>query len=108
MGAVEGGRVELSRDAPIEGMRPSISYLFQSVARAYAKRAAGVILTGMGKDGASGLKSMRDSGAVTIAQDEESSMVFSMPGEAIRLGAATHVLSPCGVAAALSSLAIRK
>ena len=108
MGVVEGGRVELSRDAPIEGMRPSISYLFRSVARAYANRAAGVILTGMGKDGAAGLKSMRDSGAVTIAQDEESCLVFSMPGEAIKLGAATHVLSPCGIAAALCNLALRK
>jgi two-component system chemotaxis response regulator CheB len=51
---------------------------------------------------------MRDSGAVTIAQDEESSLVFSMPGEAIKLGAATHVLSPHDIAAALSDLVIRK
>jgi len=108
MGVTEGGRVELSGDAPIEGLRPSISYLFQSVARAFANRAAGVILTGMGRDGAEGLKSMRDSGAVPIAHDEESSLVFSMPGEAIKLGAATHVLSPHDIAAALSDLVIRK
>jgi two-component system chemotaxis response regulator CheB len=107
MGVMEGGLVELSMDAPVEGMRPSISHLFKSVARVFADRAAGVILTGMGKDGAAGLKCMRDTGAVTIAQDEESSMVFSMPGEAIKLEAATHVLSPYGIVEILSNLVKR-
>ena len=59
----------------------------------------------MGKDGAEELKLMREKGAVTIAQDRESSVIYGMPGEAIRLGSATYVLSPGGIAAALISLA---
>ncbi|MGA2400784.1 MAG: chemotaxis-specific protein-glutamate methyltransferase CheB [Syntrophobacteraceae bacterium] len=107
MGVVKGGRVDLFDGAHVNGVRPSISYLFQAVADVFANRAAGVLLTGMGRDGAEGLKSMKDKGAVTIAQNEESSLVFSMPCEAIKLGAATHVLSPHEIAAALSKL-VRK
>ena len=107
MGVVKGGRVDLFDGAHVSGVRPSISYLFQAVADVFASRAAGVLLTGMGKDGAEGLRSMKDKGAVTIAQNEESSVVFSMPREAIELGAATHVLAPHEIAAALSELVSR-
>lgn len=71
--------------------RPSVDVLFKSVAEAAGKNAVGVIMTGMGGDGARGLKQMRDAGAHTIAQDEASSVVFGMPKEAIKLGAACEV-----------------
>ena len=99
-----GGRLSLTEDEPENGHRPSVGYLFRSVARIYGPKAVGVLLTGMGKDGAEGLKEIKDQGAVTIAQDEDSSVVHGMPGEAIRLGAATYVLSPSRIAAALANL----
>lgn len=92
------GEILLSKDSPVNGLRPSVSHLFQSVAGTFGKRAAGVLLTGMGKDGASELKQMREAGAITIAQDKESSVVHGMPGEAIKLDAVEHVLSPQGIA----------
>jgi two-component system chemotaxis response regulator CheB len=81
-----------------------VSWLFRSVAEALGPNAAGVLLTGMGKDGADGLKLMRDKGAVTIAQDETSSIVHGMPGVAISLDAATHVLPPENIAQLLERL----
>ncbi|MBI1982759.1 MAG: chemotaxis response regulator protein-glutamate methylesterase [Acidobacteria bacterium] len=99
-----GGNIALTQDEPENGLRPSVSYLFRSVADVYGRNAAGVLLTGMGKDGAVELKKMNDAGAVTIAQDEESSVVHGMPGEAIQLGAATYVLPPERIAAALTNL----
>jgi two-component system chemotaxis response regulator CheB len=71
---------------------PSADTLFASVAASCKTTAVGVILTGMGNDGAKGLKAMRDAGAVTIAQDEDTSTVYGMPRAAAELGAATHVL----------------
>ena len=92
-------------DGPAEhGLRPSASFLFRSLARRFGAQAAGVLLTGMGQDGAEELKLMRDAGAVTFAQDKESSVVHGMPGEAIRLGAATHVGNPERIAATLHAL----
>jgi len=99
------GRISLSSDEPENGLRPSVSRLFRSVAKAYGPRAIGVLLTGMGKDGAMELKLMKDQGAVTIAQDQETSVVHGMPGEAIRLGGATYVLSPERIPMTLTSLA---
>ncbi|OED34447.1 chemotaxis response regulator protein-glutamate methylesterase [Chromatiales bacterium (ex Bugula neritina AB1)] len=77
---------------PVSRHRPSVDVLFNSVAYSAANRAIGVILTGMGKDGSSGLLNIRNSGCPTIAQDEESSVVWGMPGSAVAIGAVDTVL----------------
>jgi two-component system chemotaxis response regulator CheB len=82
-------------DAPtVSGHRPSATVLFQSVAREYGAAAVGVLLTGMGDDGAVGLRDLKRAGAVTVAQDEASSVVFGMPAAAIALGVVDHVAAP--------------
>jgi two-component system chemotaxis response regulator CheB len=101
IGLENGPNIVLSDHAPENHLRPSVSYLFRSVAQVLGPAAVGVLLTGMGKDGAKELKLMKEKGAITIAQDEESSVVHGMPGEAIRLHAATHI------ATALTALARR-
>lgn len=83
---------------------PSADTLFSSVATAYGKRAVGVILTGMGADGAEGLKLMRNAGAATIAQDEKTCIVFGMPKAAIEIDAAEQVLPSHGIAEAIELL----
>ena len=93
MGVQKGLRIFLSTLPPESGLRPSVDFLFRSVAKNLEKNAIGVLLTGMGKDGAAELKTMRDNGAITIAQNELSSVVFGMPGEAIKIGAVDHILS---------------
>jgi two-component system chemotaxis response regulator CheB len=80
-------RVEVKAGPLVSRHRPSVDVLFRSVARAAGRNAIGIIMTGMGDDGARGLKEMHDSGALTLAQDEASSVVFGMPKEAIKLGA---------------------
>lgn len=104
MEVTSSGRVALSLAPPENGVRPSVSALFRSVAASYGRNAAGVILSGMGKDGAMELKTLRDRGGVCIAQDKESSMVFGMPGEAIRIDAAQHILSPEGIINLLAAI----
>ncbi len=99
-----GEQIRLSTEEPENGLRPSASSLFRSVAKVYGEKAIGILLTGMGRDGAWELKLMKEQGAVTIAQDRESSVVHGMPGEAISLGGATHILSPEKITAALASL----
>lgn len=108
MGVKAGNRIQLGHGPPENGLRPSVSYLFRTAAQVYGAKAAGVLLTGMGKDGAAELKSLRDMGAVTIVQDEESSVVFGMPGEAVKLGAAMHILDPEKISRLLQSLAFRR
>ncbi len=104
MGVDPSCRIVLSRDPPEGGLRPAIGHLFRSVAEVYGPRAAGVLLTGMGVDGARQLKLLRDRGAVTIAQDAESCVVSGMPAEAVRLNGASLVLSPEKVAKMLVDL----
>jgi len=104
MGVASGPRIVLSDHPPENGLRPSVAYLFRCAAQVLGPSAVGVLLTGMGKDGADELKVMKEKGAITIAQDEESCVVHGMPGEAIKLGAATHVLPPEGIAAMLAAL----
>ncbi|WP_211251721.1 chemotaxis-specific protein-glutamate methyltransferase CheB [Andreprevotia chitinilytica] len=96
--------IALTNDPPEHGLRPSVSCLFRSVAEVYQGTAAGVLLTGMGRDGAQELLQMKETGAVTIAQDKESAVVFGMPGEAVKLGGANYVLAPDMIAAALRRL----
>ncbi|WP_444984325.1 protein-glutamate methylesterase/protein-glutamine glutaminase [Halomonas mongoliensis] len=83
----------LDQGPPVNRHRPSVDVLFRSAAEQAGRNSVGVLLTGMGKDGAAGLLEMRQAGAPTIAQDEASCVVFGMPREAIALGGATEVLS---------------
>ncbi|MCI0395699.1 MAG: chemotaxis-specific protein-glutamate methyltransferase CheB [Chloroflexi bacterium] len=95
------GLVALHKETPYQGLRPAANYLFDSVARVYGATAVGIILTGMGNDGASGLQAMRRAGAHTIAQDRESCVVFGMPAVAIELDAAEEVQPLNCIASAL-------
>ncbi|MBL0085951.1 MAG: chemotaxis response regulator protein-glutamate methylesterase [Ideonella sp.] len=90
--------VEVTDGPLINHHRPSVDVLFRSVAQCAGRNAIGVIMTGMGDDGARGLREMHEAGAITAAQDEESCVVFGMPREAIRLGAADTVLPLGGIA----------
>ena len=99
-----GGRVRIDAGPPVRGFRPSIDVTFASIARAYGSRACGVLLTGMGADGAAGLLTMREAGGTTLVQDEASCVVFGMPRAAIDLGAAQHVLPPAGLTRRLLAL----
>jgi two-component system chemotaxis response regulator CheB len=89
---VEGTRLALNLAPERHSCRPSIDTLFESIARHAAPRSAAALLTGMGRDGASGLLALRQGGGFTIAQDEETSIVYGMPREAALLGAAARVL----------------
>jgi two-component system, chemotaxis family, protein-glutamate methylesterase/glutaminase len=84
--------VEVKEGPPVNRHCPSVDVLFRSVAKCAGRNALGVIMTGMGDDGARGLKEMRDAGAHTLAQDEATCVVFGMPKEAIRLEAAVRVV----------------
>ncbi|GFO61506.1 chemotaxis response regulator protein-glutamate methylesterase [Geomonas silvestris] len=100
-----GNRVALSLAPPDNGLRPSVAALFRSLARYCGRQSAGVLLTGMGSDGAKELKLLRQAGGITIVQNRESSVVFGMPGEAIRLDAASYVLPPEEIIELLTRLA---
>ena len=80
------GTLRISAAAPLASQRPSATILFRSVAEALGPRGLGVILTGMGEDGAEGLVEMRDAGAYTIAEDESTAIVYGMPAAALRMG----------------------
>lgn len=99
---VAGGGVIKLVDRQLPGPhKPSIDFLMDSVAETYGEWAVGVILTGMGRDGALGIKQMHDRGGRTIAQDKDSSVIFSMAKEAIRLGAVDQVLPLAGISEAI-------
>lgn len=100
-----GSRLMLVDGRPENGQCPSVSALFRSVSGIYGSLGTGVLLTGMGKDGAAELKLLREKGGVTIAQNRESCIVFGMPGEAVRIGAADYVLSPEEIVTMLIRLA---
>jgi two-component system chemotaxis response regulator CheB len=99
--------VAVKDGAPVCRQKPSVEVLFDSVAKYAGSNAVGAILTGMGDDGARGLLNMRQAGAHTIAQDEESCIVFGMPKEAIECGAAEKILPLPQIAAAIIDFASR-
>ena len=105
-----GGKLycNLERSDPVNRHRPSVDVLFNSVAKACGSKSLAIILTGMGADGAKGLKLLKDTGAHTIAQDEASSVVWGMPGAAVGLGGASEVLSITKIAKRLVSLVYGK
>jgi two-component system chemotaxis response regulator CheB len=92
------GRFIYSEAAREAGHCPSVTVTFKSVASFYGRGAAGVLLTGMGRDGAEGMLAIAQAGGLTIAQNEASCVVFGMPKEAIALGAAQHVLPVSAIA----------
>jgi len=98
------GRISLRRDAGAGRRKRPITDLFESVARSFGPRAVGILLTGMGSDGACGLLEMLRSGAQTVVQDRETSTVFGMPAEAIKLDAAQYVMSPAEITDFMKSL----
>ena len=102
------GKIVLTKDDPERGLRPSISYLFRAVAEAYGADAIAGLLTGMGRDGASELRLLKERGAITFAQDKDSSVVHGMPGQAIKLDAAVLILPLDRIAAALTNLVNHK
>ena len=98
--------VDVADGPPVNRHRPSVDVLFRSVARFAAANALGIIMTGMGDDGAHGLKEMHDAGAQTVAQDEASCVVFGMPKEAIKLGAVDLALPLEHISAAIVSFGV--
>lgn len=103
---VHGFWVEINDGMPVNRHRPSVDVLFRSAAQAAGSSALGIILTGMGADGADGLLEMKQAGAATIAQDEESCIVFGMPNEAIKRGAADLVRNIGGITDYIRRLSI--
>jgi len=101
---VQGQTLALTDQAAVRGHRPSATVLFNSVAVSYGARAIGIVLTGMGDDGAAGLAEMKRLGGITIAQDEASSVVFGMPAAAIALGVVDHIVAPAQIPALLARL----
>jgi two-component system, chemotaxis family, protein-glutamate methylesterase/glutaminase len=103
-----GGKLVSSRKAPVDGHRPSVTVTFASVADYCGDGAIGVLLTGMGSDGAKGMREIVQAGGLTIAQDEDSSVVFGMPKQAIALGGATYVLPVSKIGITLSELLVTR
>lgn len=99
------GKLYRTRDPERHSCRPSVDVLFESLAREAGSRAAGCLLTGMGRDGAEGLLRIRQAGGRTFAQDEATSVVYGMPREAVQIGAAERVLPLDAFAGALEGLA---
>jgi two-component system chemotaxis response regulator CheB len=100
---VQGGRFRLSSAAERHSCRPSVDVLFESLAHECGAATAACLLTGMGRDGAAGLLALRRAGALTIAQDEASSVIYGMPREAVQLNAAQRVLPLSEIAPTLRS-----
>lgn len=100
----KNGTIELFKGQPYKGFRPSGNHLLSSLAETYGSQAMGIILTGMGDDGSNGLRDLHEAGGLTIAQNEQSCVVFGMPREAILLNSVDHVLSPNQIAETLMQI----
>ncbi|MBV9774501.1 MAG: chemotaxis-specific protein-glutamate methyltransferase CheB [Gemmatimonadetes bacterium] len=105
LGVSSAGTVVLDDSVPVEGFRPSASHLFASAARAYGDGLVALVLTGMGRDGVRGLQEASRAGARVLAQDEASSVIYGMPGEAVRAGVVEEVLPVERIAARLVEMA---
>lgn len=101
---VRNGRLHLTGEPERHSCRPSVDELFESLAREYGASVAACLLTGMGRDGATGLAAVRDQGGLTIAQDEATCVVYGMPREAVLLGAVEHLLPLDDIGPALAAL----
>jgi two-component system chemotaxis response regulator CheB len=99
-------RIHLSRKAPVGGFRPSGTVLFDSVAAAYGRSVVALILTGMGRDGVDGLRTIKNAGGRTFAESERTAVVNGMPGAAVAAGLADFVLPLDQVAATMAALAV--
>jgi len=104
LGVARDGRVVVADAPPVNGFRPSGTYLFTSAAQAYGASLAAVILTGMGSDGVEGLRAVRAAGGRVLAQDEASSVVYGMPAEAVAAGVVEEVLAVDAIAPRLAEL----
>ncbi len=102
-----GGWLGLAQSAPVNHVRPSVNVLFHSVGQIYGATAVGILLTGMGEDGASGLRTIRQHGGVTIGQDEATSVVYGMPKAAADLDACSTILPLKQIAAYLLRVVMR-
>lgn len=100
----DNGTISTTKALPFNGLRPSVDLLFRSIAQVYGRKSLAVLLSGMGKDGAVELKNLFDLGAYTIAQDENSCLVFGMPGEAAKIGAVCKLLSPASIVLEINKL----
>ncbi len=98
------GYIELTKEPAYNGLRPSANYMFHALARIYGPRAVGVILTGMGDDGADGIKALHDAGGLTLAQDEQSCIVYGMPREAVIRNGVSAIMTLDSIAQALNQL----
>ncbi|HEY9713846.1 MAG TPA: CheB methylesterase domain-containing protein, partial [Chroococcales cyanobacterium] len=107
LGVSNEGRVSLSASPPIAGFRPSANHLFRSASMAYDKHVLAIILTGMGNDGEDGLRSIRERDGFIIAQDEESCVVYGMPGAAVTRGIVDQIVPLDQMALWISELVSR-
>jgi two-component system chemotaxis response regulator CheB len=105
---VRNGVLATSLEPPVSGHRPSGTVLFRSLAAEFGSSAVGVVLTGMGSDGAAGLQALKQAGGIVIAQDKTSSVIHSMPNSAITLGIVDAILTPEQIAETLSGLKLEK
>jgi len=102
---IERGLIKIINGDEVDSLhRPSVDVLFKSVAKFYGEDSVGIILSGMGKDGATGLKMMKDTGAYTFIQDSATALIYGMPGEAYNLGAACIIMTPEGIANKLNQI----
>ena len=98
------GKIKLVQGEPVNCCRPSIDVFFNSLAEEEGTRVVGVLLTGMGRDGAQGLRHIKDKGGFTIVQDEQSCTIFGMPKAAIALDAADEILPLLSIPAAITKI----
>jgi two-component system chemotaxis response regulator CheB len=98
------GKARLTNEPPVHGVRPSIDVTLASLTKTYGARTVAVLLTGMGKDGARGMKAVRDQGGITLAEDESTCVIYGMPKAAVDIGAVEHLLPLPQIADAITQI----